>query len=139
MTKQMKLSLAWIAMYVVCTVFGFILPANDLLLVVEIALALGFFVPPALLLHYAIATERKKTVLILQNICLASLGLTLALLVLNFVSILLPGDVGTALYFILIFVSTPMICSQYWLLSLFCWACLLMVCLREQRKWKKKK
>jgi len=139
MTKQMKLSLAWIAMYVVCTVFGFIFPTNDLLLVVEIALALGFFVPPALLLHYAIVTEQKKTVLILQNICLASLGLTLALLVLNFVSILLPGDVGTALYYILIFISTPMICSQYWLLSLFCWACLLMVCLQEQRKWKKKK
>lgn len=139
MTKQMKLSIAWIAMYVVCTVFGFIVPVNDLLLVVQIALALGFFIPPALLLHYAIATERKKTVLILRNISLASLGLTLVFLVLNFLSIYFPLGVGTALYYILIFVSAPMVCSQRWLLSLFCWACLLMVCLQEQKKGKKKK
>lgn len=134
MNKQAKLSAAWAAMYTICLVFGFLPPSNDLLLVVEVGLALGFFIPPALLLRYAIATDRKNTVRYMRNISLASLGVTLVFLVLNFLSVYFTTDVGTALYYILIFVSVPMICAQQWFISLFCWACLLMVCLQEMKK-----
>ena len=34
---------------------------------------------------------------------------------------------GNALFGVLIVVSSPMVCSGYWALSLFLWACLLMV------------
>ena len=134
MNKQMKLSAAWAVMYTVCLVFGFLPPRNDLLLVLEVALALGFFVPPAMLLRYAIATGRKNTVRYLRNLSLASLGTTLVFLVLNFLSVYFTAGIGTVLYHVLIFVSVPMVCAQHWFISLFCWACLLMVCLQEMKK-----
>jgi energy-converting hydrogenase Eha subunit E len=134
MKKQAKFYGAWIAMYTICLVFGFLPPKNDLMLVVEIGLSLGFFIPPALLLRYAIATGRKNTVRYLRNISLASLGVTLVFLVLNFLSVYFTTDVGTALYYLLIFVSVPMVCAQQWFLSLFGWPCLLTVCRQEMKK-----
>ena len=37
------------------------------------------------------------------------------------------GTTVTAFFAVLIVVSSPMVCSGYWALSLFLWACLLMV------------
>ncbi len=138
MCKQLKLSIAWAVMYIICVVFSFIPAGNDLLTVLEAALALGFFIPPALLLHYAVITGKKTTLIRIRNLCFASLGSTLALLVLNFLSVYFSAEMGTAVYYLLTLVSVPMICSQFWLLSLFVWACFLMVCLQELRKLQQK-
>jgi hypothetical protein len=34
--------------------------------------------------------------------------------------------VGNLLHILLIIVSAPMVCGQYWVLSLFLWACLMI-------------
>ena len=41
---------------------------------------------------------------------------------------------GNVLHYILVVVSSPMIASGHWALSLFLWACLLMVSLKQLRK-----
>lgn len=134
MNKQTKYIALWAVMYIICLIFSFIPASNDFLMVLGVALSLGFFVPPALLLHYALTTGKKQTILRVRNLCFTSLGLTLALLVLNFLSVYFSTGLGTAVYYLLILVSVPMICSQIWFLSLFCWACLMMFCLQELRK-----
>ena len=53
--------------------------------------------------------------------------MTLLTLVANFLSLGAGDAVGEGLYAVLVIVSSPMICSGYWLLSLFLWACLVVV------------
>ena len=71
---------------------------------------------------------------LVRNLSLVSLITTTVLLVLNVMSVLASEAVGTGLYALLIFLSAPMVCSQYWALSVFLWACLLMVSLKLLKK-----
>lgn len=86
-----------------------------------------FFLPPSLLLYDARKAGDKSAVLLIRNLAALSLGLTLVLLILNVVFAVKSQAVGNFLHGILGVVSTPMLASGYWALSLFLWACLLMV------------
>ena len=86
-----------------------------------------FFLPPSLLLYDAGKAGDKPAVLLIRNLAALSLGLTLVLLILNVVFAVKSQAVGNFLHGILGVVSTPMLASGYWALSLFLWACLLMV------------
>ena len=57
----------------------------------------------------------------------AGIWLTLLALVLNVLSAMGTVTMGNVLFAVLIVVSSPMVCSGYWALSLFLWACLLIV------------
>jgi len=65
-------------------------------------------------------------VLTVRILAILSLSLSLIALVANFLSILGTEALGNALYVVLVLVSVPMVCGQYWVMSLFLWACLLM-------------
>ena len=67
------------------------------------------------------------------NKLLRGYALCLSLL-LNFLSVLHSQTLGTVLHHILTIVSAPMIASGHWALSLFLWACLLMVSIRQLRR-----
>ena len=60
--------------------------------------------------------------------------LSLVFLVLNFLSVYFSAHTGLVVYVLLVMFSAPMVCSQIWVLSLFLWACLLMVTLPEIKK-----
>ena len=96
------------------------------------ALSVCFFLPGAMLLRDA----DRQTAALIRNLAAASLGLTLLALVANFLSFGASDAVGDALYAVLVILSSPMVCSGYWLLSLFLWACLLIV---SQQILKKKR
>ena len=80
---------------------------------------------------------RGYSVLLIRNLSAISLGVTLVTLILNFVLAVSAEALGSFLHYVLVVVSTPMICSGYWVLSLFLWACLLMASLKKSRKQKK--
>lgn len=86
-----------------------------------------FFLPPSLLLYDAGKAGDKSAVLLIRNLAALSLGLTLVLLILNVVFAVKSQAVGNFLHGILGVVSAPMLASGYLALSLFLWACLLMV------------
>ena len=134
MKKAKLLWILWAAMYVICTVCGFFPAATDGVYGVFILLSLGFFVPPALLIFDAVQRKNLKILRLIRNLSLISLGLTLVTILLNFVSIQASDAWGTVLYWLLIVVSTPMICSQVWVVGLFGWAMLLMTCLNYLMK-----
>ena len=115
----------WGCLYILCVGLGTVDDPQGFGKVLLILTSLIFFLPPAVLMHDAIKTENKKTKGILRGISLVSLCATVVILVVNFLSASAHTSVGDRLYEVLNLVSAPMLCSQYWIISLFLWACLL--------------
>ncbi len=116
----------WACLYVVCVCLGMVDRPEGFGAVLCTAMAIGFFVPGGLLLYWGHREDDRRTVRALRWIAAGSLTLTLVLLILNFLSVNWPLWAGTVLHVLLVLVSVPMICSGYWVASLFLWACLLM-------------
>lgn len=128
----------WAGLFIVCAALGFIPEVAGLYRALLTALSVLFFVPPALLLYQARRTEDLFSVKLVGCLSALSLALTLALLVANFLFALRSEALGTALHQVLVIVSSPMVCSGYWVLSLFLWACLLMASLMLYRQLRKR-
>ena len=115
----------WAGMFFLCALMSFVPRqegANRFLLLV---FGLLFFLPPALLVYQCCRTGDRVQLRLVRNIAIISLSATTLLLVISPFSIFFSEAVGNALQFILNIVSTPMVCCQYWILSLLLWAGLL--------------
>ena len=120
------LFILWGVLFVLCAGLGFLPETSGW----TTAASVLFFLPPALLLH----TKERNTVLLVRNLAMLSLGVTMVTLILNFVLAVGSETLGSVLHYVLTIVSAPMICSGYWVLSLFGWACLLMVSIKLLKK-----
>ena len=120
----------WAVLFILCAGFGFIPEPEGPAATALTVLSVLFFLPPALLLYRA----GKEDVLLIRNLSVLSLGLTLVVLILNFLAVFSSETLGLVLHYVLIIVTTPMICSGRWVLSLFLWACLLVTSLRQLRR-----
>lgn len=125
--------IAWGVLYALCAGLSFIPEPAGALKGFMTVLALGFFVPPAVILYRAVQARQQQTVALIGYLSLGSLVLTFVLLLLNFLSFGASQAAGSLIYWLLILVSVPMICSGAWILSLFLWACLLMVSLKFRK------
>lgn len=128
----------WGGLFVLCAGLGFLPEPTGVLKWALVVLAAAFFVPPLIVLQGAKKAKDWAAVKLLRNLSLLSIGLTVAALILNFMSLVWSEAVGNALYALLVVISTPMVCGQYWLLSLFLWAYLLVDCQAALPKKKKK-
>lgn len=132
--KQRSWLALWAAMFILCSALGFIPePQGAAAWAMGLASA-AFFLPPAVVLYQAGKAGDRQGVKLICFLSALSLGLTLAVLVLNFLAALRPEFWGTVLHYVLVVVSTPMIASGHWALSLFAWACLLMASLGLLRR-----
>lgn len=134
MDKTKKLWLLWGLAYGICTVCGFIPVTQGALTGLFLLLSLGFFVPPGFLLYEAARKKDRKLFRSIRNLSILSLSLTLVMILLNFVAVQASQVWGLVLYWLLILVSVPMVCSQAWVVGLFGWACLLMTSLTGLQK-----
>jgi len=134
MSKIKKLWILWAAAYVICTVCAFFPVAPGALSGLFVLLSLGFFVPPAFLIYKAVEHKWPKILRVIRNLSIISLSLTLVTILLNFLSFQASEAWGLVLYWLLILVSTPMICSQVWVIGLFGWAMLLFTSLTYLKK-----
>ena len=128
--NQKRLWAFWAVLFILCAGFGFIPEPEGTLRPGLTAAALLFFLPPAWLLRSGDAADAK----LIRNLSAMSLGLTLVLLILNFATAFSSENLGLVLHYILVIVSSPMICSGRWVLSLFLWACLLMASLGRSKR-----
>lgn len=126
MSKK-HLFILWGVLFILCAGLGFIPAPEGVFKGVMTALAVVFFVPGAVLLVRAKREQDDRTVKLIRNLSAGSLGMTVLALVANFLSLGASDAVGDGLYAVLVIVSSPMVCGGYWLLSLFLWACLLVV------------
>lgn len=126
MKMNTKLALWWLGAYVLCVALGFVQTTNGFLKAIFALISIGFFVPGGVLLYNGILEKNRKLVLRIRYISLASLVLTVLTLIGNVLTLPASQAVGDRMYGLLVFVSAPMIASQFWAFSLFLWACLLM-------------
>ena len=117
----------WGGLFFLCAALGFLPQPQGFLRFFLTVLAVAFFLPGGVLLARAKKGRDIPTLRLIRNLALASLGLTLGMILANFFSVLGSAALGDALYAGLVILSSPMVCSGYWLLSLFLWACLLVV------------
>lgn len=133
MNKKLLFSL-WAGLFILCAGLGFIQQPEGAVKVVLTLTSLVFFLPPAWLLYESIQKKDKETLKLIRNLSALSLLSTLVLIVLNILSALGPILLGDILHSILTIVSSPMICCGNWFLSMFLWACLLMVSLKSLKE-----
>ena len=132
--KKSTLYILWAALFSICAGLGFIPNPAGAGRVLLTLLSVVFFVPPAILLYRADREKDTHTQLLIRNFSALSLLLTAVLLVANFLTAFRSEWLGDLVHGMLVVVSSPMICSGYWALSLFLWACLLTVSLKLLRK-----
>ena len=128
--NQKILFTLWACLFILCAGLGFIPEPEGTLSVLMTLFSLLFFLPPAWLLYRGETADAK----LIRNLSALSLGLSLALLILNFLTALRSEFLGMVLHYVLTIVSAPMICSGHWAMSLFLWACLLMGSLKMLKK-----
>ena len=116
----------WAGMFILSAGLSFIPEPAGFLKFCLVVLSLAFFLPPTLLLRQAREKGDALTIQTVRNLAFVSLALTLVLIIANFMSLQASETVGTLLYILLCIVSAPMVCAQYWVLSLFGWACLMI-------------
>ena len=124
----------WAVLFSLCAGLGFIPEPEEPFRIFLTILSVLFFLPPALLLHESRKNHNREISLLIRNLSLLSLGLTLVLLILNFLTVFRSEVLGQLLHDILTIVSSPMICSGHWALSLFLWACLLMASWKQLKR-----
>lgn len=124
--KKKILYTVWGVFYLLCVGLGCIPRATGFGKFLLVLIGVLFFTPGVMLLHDGLRTGCSGTIRQIRLISAASLALTLVLLVANFLSAGGSAGLGTVLYALLVLFSAPMACCQYWVLSLFLWACLLM-------------
>ena len=121
------LYIAWAVMFVLTAALGFAFPEVEngwgrfgLALV-----AVLFFLPPGLVLDRAKAEGHRFHVRLVGFLALGSLLLTVVLLALTLISFIWSDVLANALYAALVIVSSPMICSNCYAISLFLWGTLI--------------
>lgn len=120
-----KLWLSWYSLLLVCAILGFLPEPTGFWKVLCVGVSIASFVPAGVLLKYAADRQDKKTLRLIRNLSILSLSLTVVLYGLNVLSVLLSETWGYVFYAMLVIGSTPMVCAQYWVLSLFGWAMLM--------------
>ena len=133
MNKKLLYAL-WGCLFILCAGLGFIPEPEGSAQILLTTLSLLFFLPPAVLLQQSGKHGEVHTVRLIRNLAALSLGLTLVLLVLNFLTALRSEFLGSVLHYILVMVSSPMICSGHWAMSLFLWACLLVASWKQLKR-----
>ncbi len=116
--NQKVLFVLWGVLYVLCAALGFLPQPEGAMRVLLIILAVAVFVPPLLLNR----TGDIRTLRLVRNLAAIWLVLAVGLLIANFLTIAASTLVGNVLYCLLVIISSPMVCGQYWVLGLFGWA-----------------
>lgn len=123
--KKTILLFIWGWLYLICVALGH---ATDITTAQQTAmtiLSVLFFIPGFLLLADGWKKKEKATCNLIFYISLGSLCLTFLMLILNVLSVTGSEPLGNVMHELLIWLSAPMLCSGFWMLSLFLWGVLL--------------
>ena len=131
--KEGILYIVWGCLYILCVGLGTVDEVNGVGKVLFLLTALIFFAPGVWILHMSLQEGNRKSVLRIRIIAICSLALTLIVFSANVMAVSASAKVGNFLYDLLNLVSAPMLCSRYWIVSLFLWACLLSASFKKQK------
>ena len=120
----------WAVLFALCAGLGFLPEPEGADKVCCIVMSVLFFVPPAAIVYLGWREQDWESVRLVRNLALGSLALTLAALIANFLTVAAPLWVGDLFYAVLVIVTAPMVCSQFWIVSLALWAALMWTCIQ---------
>ena len=123
--KEWILYAIWLCLYILCVGLGTVENAEGVGKVLFILTSLIFFIPGILLLVMGRKERNQKMIRRVRIVSICSLALTVIVFCANVAAVTASIAVREFLHELLILVSSPMFCAQYWILSLFCWASLL--------------
>ena len=129
--KNQYLFALWGALFILCAGLGFIPEPAGVLRILLTGLSVLFFLPPAVLVWKGRRERNRRQLALVRDLSIVSLSLSVLLLIANFLSAFHSELLGNILHGVLVVVSSPMICSGHWALSLFLWACLLIGSLKR--------
>lgn len=129
--KNQFLYALWGALFILCAGLGFIPEPAGALSVLLTELSILFFLPPAVLVWKGRREKDRQGLMLVRNLSIVSLGLSATLIIANFLVAFRSELLGDILHGVLVVVSSPMICSGHWAMSLFFWACLLIASARH--------
>ncbi len=132
--KKRILYIVWLVLYLLCAGLGHIHNPDPTQQMGMTALAVLFFIPGFSLLTDSWKQKDKKTCAILFYISLGSLVLTVLMLLVNLLSVTGSQALGDVVYVMLNWLSVPMLCSGYWIISLFLWSVLLFSTITCKKK-----
>lgn len=115
------LFLLWAALYAACGALGFVAEPGAAAGILMTMLSIIFFLPPLLLIR----SGSRSAAELVRNLSVIWLVLTVLLIIGNIASVNDSVLVGNILHCLLVVISSPMICSRYWVIALFGWAYLL--------------
>ena len=124
--KSQFLYALWGALFILCAGLGFIPEPAGVLRVLLTGLSILFFLPPAVLVWKGRREKDRMALSLVRNLSIASLSLSVLLIIANFLTVFRSELLGDILHGVLVVISSPMICSDHWAMSLFFWACLLI-------------
>lgn len=116
----------WGTMFLLCAGLGMIPDPQGVGYAACLVCGLVFFAPPMVLVQKARREKQKKHLVFVRDAALLSLGLTVLAFAVNVFSAFGSDLMGKLLHVLLAVVSTPMFCTQIWVLSLLGWGVLLM-------------
>ena len=129
--KNRFLYALWGALFILCAGLGFIPEPAGALSVLLTGLSILFFLPPAVVVWKGRREKDRQGLMLVRNLSIVSLGLSATLIIANFLVAFRSELLGDILHGVLVVVSSPMICSGHWAMSLFFWACLLIASARH--------
>ena len=132
--KEKNLFFIWAILYIACAMLGLRADPQGFEKIAVIAVSVLFFIPGFMIVLDAVKADNRKTLRIIRIISILSLSLTSIMLVVNTLSVTYSETVGKVMHIILLIVSAPMFSMQYWGISLFLWACLLMLSIPDKKK-----
>ena len=123
--KEIVAYAIWFCLYILCVGLGTVENVEGIGKVLFLLTSLIFFIPGVSLLVMGIQEKNKKMIRRVRIVAICSLSLTVVVFCANVIAVAASSSLGSFLNDLLNLVSAPMFCSQYWIVSLFCWASLL--------------
>ena len=132
--KEWILYAIWLCLYILCVGLGTVETVEGAGKVFFVLTSLIFFLPGVLLLILGRKEKNRKMILRVRIVSICSLALTVIVFCANVIAVAGSKATGAFLNDLLNLVSAPMFCAQYWVLSLFCWGCLLSASFMKMKK-----
>ena len=129
--KNRFLYALWGALFILCALLGFIPEPAGALRVLLTGWCVLVLVPPAVRIWKPREEKNRAALALVRSLSIASLSLSAGLIIANFLTAFRSELLGDILHGMLVVVSSPMICSGHWAMSLFFWACLLIASLKS--------
>lgn len=132
MKKKSVVYAVWAVWYLICMFLALGKTPEGWAMAPFVLVGLLFFVPPFYLLY--LSKKDAKTIKLVRTISIVSLATFVVLYALNIMSVNWSAAIGTALYYMMVVLCAPIMCGQFFIVSLYLWGCLLWACILMLKK-----